>query len=169
MCVSVEPFQVLAPSLFHLPSTAGSLVFTTDLSAPPMDSLHTSLDVLDGEIDRYNINPNASFSLNCTAESPEEFTLNVSRMPFSVTSDFTYSVTESNTTMPATFVKTQTLSYFSFTMDLNGIYWCQAVSSTTSNVLESRRILLGTGQYLLTPPLPHIPSSSLIYRYIIYI
>ena len=137
-------------------------MFTTDLTAPPMASLHSLLSVMDGETNRYNIRHNAAFPLTCTAESPddEDFTLTVLRMPSSVNSAFTYSVTESSTTMPTTFVKTQTLNYSPFTSDLNGIYWCRAVSSTTSNVLESRRILLGTGQCLLAnsfiPSLHHL-------------
>ena len=137
------------------PPTAGSLVFTTDLTAPPMDSLHSSLDVLDGETNRYNIEPDAVFSLTCTAESPEDFTLSV--MPPSVPPAFTHGLTEPTTTMPTTFVKTQTLTYSPFTADLNGIYWCLAESSTTLNELESRRILLGTGECLLA----HSSSSSL--------
>ena len=131
-------------------------MFTTDLTAPPMDSLHSSLDVLDGETNRYNIEPDAVFSLTCTAESPEDFTLSV--MPSPVTPAFTQGLTESTTTtMPSTFVKTQTLTYSPFTADLNGIYWCLAVSSTTPNELESRRILLGTGECLLA----HSSSPSL--------
>jgi len=137
------------------PSPAGSLVFTTDLTAPPMASLHSSLSVMDGETNRYNIELNASFSLTCTAESPDDFTLSVSRMPSTVTSAITSDVADSMTTMPSTFVKTLTLTYSPFTADLNGIYWCQAVSSTTSNELDSIRILLGTGQCLLAHSSTH--------------
>ena len=142
---SVRPLQILTPSLYISSSTAGFLEFTTDLTAPPTASLHFSLSVLDNATNRYNIEPNATFYLTCTAESPENFSLTVSRTPSTVTSAFTNNVTESMTTMPTTFVKMITLTYSPFTSDLNGIYWCRAVSSTTSNELESRRILLGTG------------------------
>ena len=120
-----------------------------------MVSLHSSLSVMDGETNRYNIELNSDFSLNCTAESPDDFTLSVSRMPSSATAGFTSGVADSMTTMPSTFVKTLTLTYSPFTADLNGIYWCQAVSSTTSNELESRHILLGTGQCLLAHSSTH--------------
>ena len=153
LCKSLEPSPGTCPFTVCPPSPAGSLEFTTDLTAPPTASLHSSLSVMDGENNRYNIEPNASFSLTCTAESPDDFTL--SRMPSSVTSAFTYDVADSMTTMPSTFVKTLTLTYSPFTPDLNGIYWCQAVSSTTSNELDSRRILLGTGQCLLAHSSTH--------------
>ena len=140
-------------------SPAGSLIFTADLPPPSMDSLHSSLNVMDGQTNRYNIQPNASFSLNCTAESPDDFTLSILRMPPSVS--LTPILSESTTTMPFTFAKTLTLTYSPFTADLNGIYWCQAASSTTSNELESRRILLGTGQCLLACLLAHSSTHSL--------
>ena len=148
-------FSCTCPFTVHPRSLAGSLVFTTDLTAPPMASLHSSLSVMDGETNRYNIEPDASFSLNCTAESPEDFILSVLRMPSTVTSAITSDVADSMTTMPSTFVKTLTLTYSPFTPDLNGIYWCQAVSSTTSNELDGRRILLGTSQCLLAHSFTH--------------
>ena len=161
--VCITTLQVARAFSWHLPlhcmppppSPAGSLEFTTDLTAPPMASLHSSLSVMDGETNRYNIEPNASFSLTYTAESPDDFALSVSRMPSSATSAFTSDVADSMTTMPSTFVKTLILTYSPFTADLNGIYWCQAVSSTTSNELDSRRILLGTGQCLLAHSSTH--------------
>ena len=124
-------------------------MFTTDLTAPPNTSLHSSLSVLDRETNRYNIQQNATFSLNCTAESPDDFTLEAFPVGVENMTDVDISMNESNTLLPTTYVKTLTYFFSAFSPSSNGMYWCRAVSSATPNVLESRRILLGTGQCLL--------------------
>ena len=130
----------------HCVLLTGSLTLVTDLTSPPSAALHSSLTAMDGDGNRFNIQPNASFSIECVVESPGEFSLhaNVDGRPLSTGNGTSVSVLMSTSVGPARVQKTLSIAFSSFSPAMNGVYGCTADSALTR--VTSRKIFLSTGQ-----------------------
>ena len=124
----------------------GSLTLVTDFTSPPSIALHSSLTAMDGDGNRFNIQPNASFSIECVVESPGEFSLhaNVNGRQLSTGNGTSVSVAMSTPVGPARVQKTLAITFSSFSPAMNGVYGCTADSALTR--VTSRKIFLSTGQ-----------------------
>ena len=124
----------------------GSLTLMTDLTSPPLAALHSSLTAMDGDGNRFNIQPNASFSIECVVESPGKFTLQATLNGDILNTENGVNVSVLSTTLtgPTTVRRTLVIAFGSFSRGMNGVYACSAVSAVTS--ITSRVIFLSTGQ-----------------------
>ena len=124
----------------------GSLTLMTDLTSPPLAALHSSLTAMDGDGNRFNIQPNASFSIECVVESPGKFTLQATLNGDILNTENGINVSVLSTTLmgPTTVRKMLVIAFDSFSRGMNGVYACSAVSAVTS--ITSRVIFLSTGQ-----------------------
>ena len=121
----------------------GSLALVTDLTSPPPYALH-SLRALDGDRNRFNIEPDANFSIECVFESPGTFSLSAVRDGTPLGNDDGVNEMTTSTQGPTTVRRTLRITFASFSSAMNGVYQCSATSSLTT--VTSRMVLLVTGQ-----------------------
>ena len=123
-----------------------SLNLISDLSAPPNGSLHSTVNVGSSEQNRYNIEPDSSFSIVCTFESPSDYDLLAYKDGSQLLNGSSVLVTVATTTTlsPTKMTKTLTIAFTTFSSPNNSVYQCNATSG--DRTLLSRSILIATGQ-----------------------
>ena len=122
-------------------SRSDALTLTSDLSTPPSASLHSTVNASDDQ-NHYNIDPDSTFSVRCSFQSPNDFDL----FAFKDGSQLTGSSVSTSTTTsssPTRTTKELTIQLTSFSAGDNGVYQCNASNSERS--LLSRSVLLSTG------------------------
>ena len=125
-----------------------SLNLISDLSAPPKESLQSTVKVESStsEGNRYNVETDSQFSINCTFNSSSDYDLIVYKDGSQLLNSSSVYVTVETTTTrsPIRIRKTLTIQFTTFSSTNNGVYQCNATNA--DRTLLSRSILIGTGQ-----------------------
>ena len=121
-----------------------SLNLISDLSAPPNGSLHSTVNVGSSEQNQYNIEPDSSFSIVCTFDSPSHYDLLAYKDSSQLLNSSSVLVTVATTTTmsPTRMTKTLTIAFTTFSSPNNGVYQCNATSG--DRTLLSRSILIAS-------------------------